>query len=250
MGWTIVIPALLLVGWAVGSGMLARRGNVRIGGLIGGHRMATPAVEKEKAAEKDLAPAVVERLGDLRLSALRSAAESWRRSAAPRRLVVDQVCLVPDLPTFLEAIASWDERHYFPILIDEPAWTLPFLRAFHPARVVRYTGRKRVPGSTSDIKCAGAGASARGETAWQKAIEAVRRACSTPPAPDAATKGAAGSTGPGRADAGPGAGGSGQRDHRGRRRAGCGALSAPGAPGGFPSATRRTGCGREHSAVR
>ncbi len=196
MGWTIVIPALLLVGWVVGSGMLARRSNVRIGGLIGGHRMATPAIEKEKAAEKNRAPAVVERLGDLRLSTLRSAAESWRRSAAPRRLVVDQVCLVPDLPTFLEAIASWDERHYFPILIDESAWTLPFLRAFHPARVVRYTGRKHVPGSTSDIKSAGVGASARGETAWQKAIEAVRRACSTPPAPDAATKGAAGSTVP------------------------------------------------------
>ena len=56
-------------------------------------------------------------------------------------MVVDQVCLVPDVPAFLEAIASWDERYFFPILIDEPAWTLPFLRAFRPARVVRYVRR-------------------------------------------------------------------------------------------------------------
>ena len=92
-------------------------------------------------------------MDDPRLSSLRSAAESWRKSAAPRRLVVDQVCLVPDLPTFLEAIAAWDERHYFPILIDEPAWTLPFLRAFRPARVVRYAG-PGAAGSTFDAKAA------------------------------------------------------------------------------------------------
>ena len=48
---------------------------------------------------------------------------------------------MPDEVAFLEAIAAWDERSYFPILIDEPAWTLPFLRAFRPARVVRYAGR-------------------------------------------------------------------------------------------------------------
>ena len=53
----------------------------------------------------------------------------WNTSLEPRRLVVDQVCLVPDVPAFLEAIALWDERHFFPILIDEPALTLPFLRS-------------------------------------------------------------------------------------------------------------------------
>ena len=47
-------------------------------------------------------------------------------------MVVDQVYLVPDVPTFLEVIAAWDERRLFPILIDDPAWTLPFLRAFRP----------------------------------------------------------------------------------------------------------------------
>ena len=67
----------------------------------------------------------------------------WRYSTGPLRLVVDQVCLVPDVPSFFEAIATWDQRHFFPILIDEPAWTLPFLRAFRPARVVRYNTRAR-----------------------------------------------------------------------------------------------------------
>jgi hypothetical protein len=196
VGWSIVIPALLLGAWLVGSGMLARRGKVRLDGLIGGQRSATPAVDKEKLTGKDLAPAIVERMDDPRLSTLRSAAETWRRSAAPRRVVVDQVWLVPDLATFLDAIAAWDERHYFPILIDEPAWTLPFLRAFRPARVVRYMGRKHSRGSTDDGKSAGAGASARGETAWLKALEAVRRACSTSPEPGAAIAGGAGSTVP------------------------------------------------------
>ena len=46
-----------------------------------------------------------------------------------------------DEAAFLEAIAAWDERTFFPILMDDPAWTLPFLRAFRPARVIRYAGR-------------------------------------------------------------------------------------------------------------
>ena len=82
-------------------------------------------------------------MDDPRLATLRSAAETWRRSR-PRRAVLSSTRFgwCSDLPTFLEAIAAWDERHYFPILIDEPAWTLPFLRAFHPARVARYTAKE------------------------------------------------------------------------------------------------------------
>jgi hypothetical protein len=188
-GWWIVIPAILLAGWVVGSAMLARRGEVRIGRLIGSKGLATPETENADRAGKNLASAIVEHMDDPRLGKLRQAAEGWRRSAASRRVVVDQVCLVSDLPTFLEAIAAWDERHYFPILIDEPAWTIPFLRQFHPARVVRYRGRKNSTGSSSQMS--GASAPARGETVWLKAVEAVRRACSTPPEPGGVSKGAA-----------------------------------------------------------
>ena len=46
----------------------------------------------------------------------------------------------PTWTSFLEVIATWDERSFFPILIDDPAYTLPFLRAFRPARVVRIVG--------------------------------------------------------------------------------------------------------------
>ncbi len=194
VGWWIAVPAVLLAGWVVGSGMLARRGEVRLGRLIGEHGPATPKAATEQPAGKKLAPAIVEHMDDLRLTALRKAAEGWRRSAAPRRVVVDQVCLVSDLPTFLEAIAAWDERHYFPILIDEPAWTIPFVRQFHPARVVRYRGKKNSPRSSSEAN--GAGGSARGETAWLEAIDAVRRACSTPPEPGGADEGAGRSAGP------------------------------------------------------
>ena len=148
----------------------------------------------ENAGGKNELPAVAERMDDVRLSSLRSAVESWQKSAAPRRVVVDQVCLVSDLPTFLEAIAAWDERHYFPILIDEPAWTLPFLRSFRPARVVRYSGSPRAAGSRLDSGKAGALVS--GDATWLKAIEAVRRACSTPAYADGTKEGSGGETGP------------------------------------------------------
>jgi hypothetical protein len=61
----------------------------------------------------------------------------WRRERGPERAVIDQVYLVADMPGFLEAISTWDERSFFPVLFDDPAWTLPFLRAFRPRRVVR-----------------------------------------------------------------------------------------------------------------
>ena len=67
---------------------------------------------------------------------VRKASVDWERRSGPERQVIDQVVLVPDLPTFLEAIAAWDERHYFPILIDDIELTFKFLRAFRPARVV------------------------------------------------------------------------------------------------------------------
>ncbi|MFO0887768.1 MAG: hypothetical protein U0790_01340 [Isosphaeraceae bacterium] len=75
---------------------------------------------------------------DSRVDPLLRAAEGWRQALEPGRRVVDQVYLVPDVPSFLRAIAAWDERSFFPILIDDPAWSLPFLRAFRPARVVRF----------------------------------------------------------------------------------------------------------------
>ena len=72
---------------------------------------------------------------------IRGASESWERRKGPARQVVDMVCLVPDLPTFLDAIATWDESHAFPILIDDVELTFKFLRAFRPARIVRYPRR-------------------------------------------------------------------------------------------------------------
>jgi hypothetical protein len=178
-GWAIVIPAILLGTWFLGSSMLARRARVGVRGLLGGQHGATAAGRGASTGTKPELPLPAERLDDARLGSLRTAIESWRETSAPRRVVVDQVCLVRDLPTFLEAIASWDDRHYFPILIDEPAWTLPFLRSFRPARVVRYAGRPRALGSISEAMRFGT--SDNGEVAWLRAIDAVRRACSAAP---------------------------------------------------------------------
>jgi hypothetical protein len=116
---------------------------------------------------------------DPRLASLRHVAETWERRSGPRRLVVDQVCLVPDVPSFLEAIASWDDRHFFPILIDEPAWTLPFLRAFRPSRVVRHATRGH--GRTSSIPgSSGPSPQADRLERWMAAVGAVARGWSPP----------------------------------------------------------------------
>ena len=188
-GWAIVIPAVVLVAWLAASSFLARRGQVRFGGLLGGQHGVPIWAEGEQTAENGRAPATVERLDDPRLSSLRDAADSWRKADGRGRLVVDQVWLVPDLPTFLEAIAAWDERHYFPILIDDPAWTLPFLRAFRPARVVKYAGR----GGPTELRrpVARLGASHRGDATWLKAVEVVQRACSSQVETNAETHGGA-----------------------------------------------------------
>ncbi len=84
------------------------------------------------------ASALVNSVLDPRIEPLLRAADRWRKSRGPERRIVDQVYLVPDVPSFFEAIGHWDQKQFFPVLIDDPAWTLPFLRAFRPARVVRF----------------------------------------------------------------------------------------------------------------
>ena len=97
-------------------------------------------------------------LSDPRLEPLRLASASWELRTGPERTVVDQVCLVPDLPTFLEAVATWDQGHYFPILLDDVESSFRFIRAFRPARIVRF------PKSTTPIPA--------GRT-WERAVAAV-----------------------------------------------------------------------------
>jgi hypothetical protein len=92
--------------------------------------------------------------------------------------VVDQVCLVPDLRSFLEAISFWDEDHYFPILIDSPAWSLPFLRAFLPARVVRFASPE---GTVKTEPTADRKDETPAQATWQLAVRSLNRAWSAPP---------------------------------------------------------------------
>lgn len=76
--------------------------------------------------------------------ALRRVNTAWELRAGPARKVVDQVCLVPDAPTFLRVVATWDRETWFPVLIEDVERTARFLRAFRPGRIVR------VPRDTPD----------------------------------------------------------------------------------------------------
>ena len=115
--------------------------SLRLFGLILGLGIGglglVPALADAQAPEVARPPGVP--LGGV--DEIRRISVSWDRRNGPERQVVDQVVLVPDVATFLEAIASWDERHFFPILIDDVELTIKFLRAFRPARVVRYPRR-------------------------------------------------------------------------------------------------------------
>ncbi len=95
---------------------------------------------------------------DPRLEPLRLASASWELRTGPERTVIDQVCLVPDLSTFFEAISAWDQGHWFPILFDDVESSFRFIRAFKPARIVRHP------------KAAGA---IPPEKLWERAIRAV-----------------------------------------------------------------------------
>ena len=107
---------------------------------------------------------------DPRLEPLRTASARWEVRQGPDRRVVDQVCLVPDLATFFEAIAAWDRDHFYPILIEDTESTLRFLRAFHPSRIVRIaaTPRPITPGQTWSAANAGIRAS------WREADSVAR----------------------------------------------------------------------------
>ena len=112
-GWMITISALMLTVWLVGLSV-AWRGlgpnTTRISNRLA--RLFTG--RGHQPDDSEAIPIGPTRLDDPRLSSLRLAAGSWQRSAGPRRLVVDQVCLVSDVPAFFEAIALWDERRFFP----------------------------------------------------------------------------------------------------------------------------------------
>jgi hypothetical protein len=105
-------------------------------------------------------PSPAQSLFDPRLKDLRLASVAWGNRQGPRRQVVDVVCLVPDMTSFLEAIGRWDSGHAFPILIEDTEQALRFLRAFQPSRVVRYVSRQASGGKTP-------------EETWKDAVLAV-----------------------------------------------------------------------------
>jgi len=105
-------------------------------------------------------------LMDPRFREIRLASVAWQSRDTARREVADVLCLVPDVPTFLEALATWDGRHAFPILLDEPELTLKFRRAFRPGRVVRFPHASRaIPD----------------DELWTRALAAIEKACARAP---------------------------------------------------------------------
>ena len=117
-GWMMIISSLVLAVWVGGVAAIGWRGLGRIRGKISDRfaRVFTGRAQ-ELAAAAEAMPVGPMHLSDHRLDSLRLAADSWKGSTGPRRQVVDQVCLVPDVASFLEAIALWDEQSFFPIQI-------------------------------------------------------------------------------------------------------------------------------------
>ncbi len=102
-------------------------------------------------------------LFDLRLARVRKASVAWEARRGPARQVVDQVVLTSNLAEFYEAIASWDDSHWFPVLLEDAEFTPRFLRAFRPGRVVHFRER---------------GDRSRAGGSWEAAARAVERSWS------------------------------------------------------------------------
>ena len=156
--WMLAAVVLLAVAGLACDGLGTGAGSVETTvGVIDPESLLDPSIAVSSAP--------IEMLDDPRLKHLMEAAAEWRERSGPARRVVDQVCVVPDLPSFLEAVSTWDEKHFFPVLLDDPAWSLPFVRAFRPARIVRHRAASaagsREPGS---------------HLVWSKALAAVGRA--------------------------------------------------------------------------
>jgi hypothetical protein len=195
-GWLIVIPALVLGVWVLGVMIVGQRGHVKARGWLDGQHGRLHTSQGAPTAGDGASPELPERLDDSRLSVLKRSADTWRRSLEPRRTVIDQVCLVSDFQSFLEVISLWDDQHFFPILIDEPAWTLPFVRSFRPARVVRYTRRALTAAGPPPN---GRASPSSREAEWSRAVAAVALACSGRLARDAPRAFGDAPSGPGQA---------------------------------------------------
>lgn len=127
-------------------------------------------------------------LYDPRLGEVRRAAVSWDNRRGPTRGVIDQVAIVPDVPSFFQAIAAWDDVTWFPILIEDAELTPKFLRAFRPAKVVRFPSRAPAiaPKALWDVAVYAAGAAWEADQVGPPEIGAPRdpqnplRSASTP----------------------------------------------------------------------
>lgn len=102
------------------------------------------------AGERDAALAILRRVAeqDDAQPALRYTAGLWAGQIAGTfnarqkrwldREVVDAVVLVPDERSLLAAIRTWNERRFFPVLIEDDWFAPMFIAAFKPAKVVRF----------------------------------------------------------------------------------------------------------------
>ena len=131
--------------------------------LVTGALFSTMSATTFAQQTKPQRSSMPQNLFDPRLSELRVASVAWANRQGKPRQVVDAVCLVPDMATFLEVIGEWDADHFFPVLIDDATYTLKFLRAFRPARVIRCP-KKPAPVKPDDL--------------WQTATSAVGRSWS------------------------------------------------------------------------
>ena len=180
-GLRTVIPRLLsgsLLTVCLFSCQQAEPPSLPVGTVAGGLSQAGGPSEGPLRETRPNQPGYPLSIQDPRMEPLVLASAHWRRTAGPDRAVLDQVYLVPDLPSFFDVIAAWDEQSFFPVLIDDPAWSLPFLRAFRPARVVRIQGRSG-PTAGSSMSERSGGASGKGgrfedsQALWEAAERAV-----------------------------------------------------------------------------
>ena len=88
----------------------------------------------EKMADGGESPALFRAARSLRW--LAEGKDTPRRTRWAKREVLDVVVLVPDLPTFAEAVSCWTDKTFFPVLFQDDLYAPKFVAAFKPAQVL------------------------------------------------------------------------------------------------------------------
>ncbi len=104
--------------------------------LVGVNDLTGATTAYRRIAQAEAQAPVVAAAARSQLANLQVDASSSRRHFEDRA-AQDVVVLVPDLRTYLAAVAAWTPDRFYPVMLDEDRYASRFIAAYHPHQVLR-----------------------------------------------------------------------------------------------------------------